>query len=141
MKFTRRHDLDPQTRIDIVKDVWMHQGIYGKMTQIAQAYHLSRTFLYQLSWAARYHLEALFSDPQHLVQPPDLLLEPWILSLRLEGNCTIPSISSIFKRFDYQPSSVGYLSEFLQDYGRSVPSTLSMEQKKVVFYRDLSNPS
>ena len=38
MKFTRRHDLDPQTRIEIVKDVWLHQGIYGKMTQIAQDY-------------------------------------------------------------------------------------------------------
>ena len=56
MKFTRRPDLDPQTRIDIVKDVWMNQGIYGKMTQIAQEYHISRTFLYQLSWAARHHL-------------------------------------------------------------------------------------
>ena len=134
MKFTRRPDLDPQTRIEIVKDVWIHQGIYGKMTQIAQAYHISRTFLYQLSWAARSHLEELFSDPQHLVQPPDDLLAPWILALRLEGNCTIPSISSIFNHFDYQPGSVGYLSEFLQDYGRSVPSTLSMAQKKVVVY-------
>ena len=134
MKFTRRHDLDPQTRIEIVKDVWINQGIYGKMTQIAQEYHISRTFLYQLSWAARYHLEDLFSDPQHLVQPPEDLLEPWILALRLEGKCSMPSISSIFKHFDYQPGSVGYLSEFLQDYGRSLPSTLSMAQKKVVFY-------
>jgi len=134
MKFTRRPDLDPQTRIEIVKHVWTNQGIYGKMTQIAQDYHISRTFLYQLSWAARHHLEDLFSDPQHLVQPPDLLLEPWILALRLEGNCSIPSISSIFKHFDYQPGSVGYLSEFLQGYGRCVPSTLSMAQKKVVFY-------
>jgi hypothetical protein len=134
MKFTRRPDLDPQTRIDIVKDVWINQGIYGKMVEIAQEYHISRTFLYQLSWAARYHLEELFSDPQHLIQPPDHLLEPWILALRLEGKCSIPSISSIFKHFDYQPGSVGYLSQFLQDYGRSVPSTLSMAQKKVVFY-------
>ena len=134
MKFTRRHDLDPQTRIEIVKDVWINQGIYGKMVQIAQEYQISRTFLYQLSWAARHHLEELFSDPQHLVQPPDCLLEPWILALRLEGKCSIPSISSIFKHFDYQPGSVGYLSEYLQDYGRSVPSTLSMAQKKVVFY-------
>jgi len=134
MKFTRRHDLDPQTRLAIVKDVWINQGIYGKMVEIAQAYHISRTFLYQLSWAARSHLEDLFSDPQHLVQPPDDLLEPWILSCRLEGKCSIPSISSIFKRFDYQPNSVGYLSECLQDYGRCVPSTLSMAQKKVVFY-------
>jgi hypothetical protein len=134
MKFTRRPDLDPQTRIDIVKDVWMNQGIYGKMTQIAQEHQISRTFLYQLSWAARYHLEDLFSDPQHLVEPSESLLEPWILALRLEGKCSIPSISSIFKHFDYQPGSVGYLSEFLQDYGRCVPSTLSMAQKKVVFY-------
>ena len=134
MKFTRRHDLDPQTRINIVKDVWIHQGIYGKMTQMAQDYQISRTFLYQLSWAARQHLEALFSDAPSLVEPPDFLIEPWILMLRLEGNCSLPSMSSIFKRFDYQPNSVGYLSKYLQDYGRSVPSTLSMEQKKVVFY-------
>jgi len=50
------------------------------MTQMAQDYHISRTFLYQLSWAARPHLEDLFSDPQHLVESPDFLLEPWILS-------------------------------------------------------------
>jgi hypothetical protein len=134
MKFTRRRDLDPQTRIDIVKDVWRHQGIYGKMTQIAQDYHISRTFLYQLSWAAQSHLEALFSDPNHLIEPPEFRLEPWILMLRLEGKCSIPSISSIFKHFDYLPNSVGYLSEYLQDYGNCVPSTLSMPHKKVVFY-------
>jgi hypothetical protein len=134
MKFTRRPDLDPQTRIEIVKHVWINQGIYGKMVQIAQEDQISRTLLYQLTWAARDHLEELFSDPQHLAQPPHLLLEPWILALRLEGKCSIPSISSIFQHFDYQPGSVGYLSEFLQDYGRSVPSTLSMSHKKVVFY-------
>src|SRR5918999_35484 len=134
MKFTRRHDLDPQTRIDIVKQVWINQGIYGKMTQIAQAYHISRTFLYQRRWAAGHPLEDLFSDPQHLVEFPNFLLEPWILSLRLEGKCTIASMSSIFKHFDYQPSSVGYLSEYLQDYGRCVPFTLSMPHQKVVVY-------
>jgi hypothetical protein len=134
MKLTRRHDLDPQTRIEIVKDVWLHQGIYGKMTQIAQASHISRTFLYQLSWAARHHLEDLLSDPQHLVEPPAFLLEPWMFMLRLEGHGSIPSLSSIFKHFDYEPNSVGSLSESLQDYGRSVPSTLSMPHQKVGFY-------
>jgi len=34
MKFTRRPDLDPDTRIEIVKLAWLHQGVYGKMTQI-----------------------------------------------------------------------------------------------------------
>jgi hypothetical protein len=120
-----------------VKHVWIHQGIYGKMTQMAQEYHISRTFLYQLSWAAKHHLADLFSDPQHLVEPPDVLLEPWILLWRLEGKGSIPSLSSIFKHFDSQPNSVGYLSAYLRDYGRCVPSTLSMPHKKVVF--DLSD--
>jgi hypothetical protein len=117
-----------------VQHVWINQGIYGKMTQIAHKYHISRTFLSQLSWAARHHLEDLFSDPQHLVEPPDLLLEPWMLLLRLEGKCSISSLSSLLKRMEYRPSSVGYLSDYLQDYGRCVPSTLSMPHKKVVFY-------
>jgi hypothetical protein len=134
MQFIRRPDLDPQTRIAIVKDVWTHQGIYGKMSELARSYRISRTFLYQLSWAAKHHLEELFSDPQHLIEPPELFLEPWILMLRLEGKCSIPSMASMFKHFDYQPNSVGYLSQYLQDYGRSIPSSLSMAEKKVVFY-------
>jgi hypothetical protein len=98
MKFTRRHDLDPQIRIDIVKLAWSHQGIYGKMTELAQTYQISRTFLDQLTWAAQHHLEDLFSDPQAVVTPPEALFEPLMLLARLEGNCSIPSLSSILKR-------------------------------------------
>ena len=134
MKFIRRHDVDPQTRIEIVKRAWQDQGIYGRMTEIAQAYHISRTFLYQLTWAAQHHLEDLFRDPQHLVEAPEPLLEPLILLLRLEGKCSIPSLSSIVKRLGYQPNSVGYLSGAFHAYGTSVPSTLSMAQTKLVFY-------
>jgi hypothetical protein len=82
-------------------------------TQIAQEYQISRTFLYQLSWAARHHLEDLFSALQHLFDPPDLFLAPWILLLRLVGKYTIPSLSSILKRMGYERNSVGYLSEYL----------------------------
>jgi hypothetical protein len=39
-------------------------------------------------------------------------------------------MSSIFKYFDYQPNSVGYLSQYLKDYGRSVPSTLRVAETK-----------
>jgi len=134
MKFTRRHDLDPQTRIDIVKDVWINQGVYGKMTQIAQDYHISRTFLYQLTWAAQQHLEMLFSDPQQVVIPSESLFEPLILLARLEGNCSIPSLSAILKRLEYRPNSIGYLSETFQAYGACAPSTLSMPQTQLVFY-------
>jgi len=134
MKFLRRHDLDPHTRIEMVKLAWLHQGIYGKMTQIAQDYHISRTFLYQLTWAAQHQLETLFSTPTSLAPGLQSPLEPLMLLLRLEAACSIPSLSSILKRLEYQPNSVGYLSESLQAYGRAVPSTLSMSQQTVVFY-------
>jgi hypothetical protein len=39
MQFIRRPDLDPHTRIHIVRLAWLHQGVYGKMTQIAKSYH------------------------------------------------------------------------------------------------------
>ena len=40
MKFIRRSDLEPQTRIDIVRLAWQGQGIYGKLTQLAREYHI-----------------------------------------------------------------------------------------------------
>lgn len=134
MQFIRRHDLTPHTRIELVRLAWLNQGIYGKMTQIAQDYHISRTFLYQLMWAANLQLETLFSDQKPHLQAPQPLLEPFILLLRLEGKCSIPSMSSILKYFQYQPNSVGYLSECFQHYGAALPSTLSMGKHTVVFY-------
>src|SRR4029450_8358224 len=52
----------------------------------------------------------------------------------LEGKCSIPSLSSILKYFQYQPNSVGYLSECFQHYGGALPSTLAMAEHTVVFY-------
>ena len=62
MKFIRRSDLAPHTRIDLVKLAWQGQGIYGKMTQLAREYHISRTFLYQMTWAAHHQLEISLPD-------------------------------------------------------------------------------
>jgi hypothetical protein len=61
-------------------------------------------------------------------------LEPLILLLRLEGKCSIPSLTSILQYFQYQPNSVGYLSERFHTYGAALPSTLAMAEHKVVFY-------
>ena len=46
------------------------------MTQIAQEYHISRTFLYQLILAANLQLETLFSDHKPHVENPHPLFEP-----------------------------------------------------------------
>jgi hypothetical protein len=134
MKFTRRPDLDAQTRIHIVMLAWLYQGFYGKMTQIAQSYQISRTFLYQLLCIANLQLETLFSDAKRLFQKDHRHVEQLILLLRLEGNCSLLSISSILKALQYHPNSVGYLSQFFHSAGQTLPSTLLMPSKKVVFY-------
>lgn len=134
MKFIRRHDLTPHTRIEMVRLAWLNQGLYGKMTQIAQEYQISRTWLYQLIWAANLQLETLFGDQKPHAQESPILFEPFILLLRLEGKCSLPSLASILKYFQYQPNSVGYLSECFQHYGAALPSTLAMAERTVVFY-------
>src|SRR5215467_5631351 len=134
MKFTRRPDLAPQTRIHIVMLAWLHQGVYGKMTQIANYYRISRTFLYQLLLAANLQLEGLFSDAKLLSQTDHQHLEQLLLLLRLEGKCALLSISSILKALQYHPDSLGYLSQFFHSAGQALPSTLLMPSKKLVFY-------
>ena len=134
MKFTRRPDLDPQTRIHIVMLAWFSQGVYGKMTEIARCYQISRTFLYQMLFMANLELETLFSDERRLTGADTHRLEPLIVLLRLEGKCSLGSMASILQALSYAPHSVGYLSELFQRYGRSVPSTLSMARPKFVFY-------
>ncbi len=134
MKFTRRPDLDPHTRIEIVRLAWLYQGIYGEMTQIAQTYLISRTFLYQLLLAANLQLEVLFSDEKLLFQKDHQHFEQLLLLLRLEGKCSLLSISSILKALEYHPNSLGYLSQFFQSAGQTLSSTLVMPSKKLVFY-------
>ncbi|MBF0353552.1 MAG: hypothetical protein HQM11_21175, partial [SAR324 cluster bacterium] len=134
MKFVRRMDLTAQTRIDIALLAMVWQGCYGKMTQIAQQHHISRTFLYQLLATASLHLAVLFSDKRELPTKDPGSLHKMILLLRLEGHCSLQSISDILRQLDLAPHSVGYLSEFLQQTGRRLPSTLTMASKKFVFY-------
>jgi hypothetical protein len=134
MKFTRRPDLDPQTRIHIVKRAWLNQGVYGQMTQIAKYYQISRAFLYQLLLAANLQLEVLLSDAKLLLQKDHRHLAQLILLLRLEGQCSLLSIASIVKALEYHPNSVGYLSQFFHSAGQALPSALVMPSKTWVFY-------
>src|SRR5438445_6558506 len=134
MKFTRRHDLEPQTRIHIVMLAWLHQGVYGKMTEIAKAYQISRTFLYQLLLMANLQLETLFNSEKLLFQKDHYHLDQLLFLLRLEGKCSLLSIASILKALEYHPNSVGYLSQFFHSAGQTLPSTLVIPSKKWVFY-------
>lgn len=134
MKFIRRADLDLQTRIHIVMLAWLHQGVYGKMTEIAKLYQISRTFLYQLLFMAHLHLETLLSDEKLLCQKDQQRFEHLLLLLRLEGKCSLLSIAAILKALDYQPNAVGSLSQFFHSAGQTLPSILMMPSKTLVFY-------
>ena len=105
MKFTRRSDLDPQTRIHIVMLAWLHQGIYGKMTEIANTYLISRTFLYQLVLAANLQLEMLFSDEKLLLQKDHQHFEHLLLLLRLEGTLGRKLLASEYL-FDFESPAI-----------------------------------
>src|SRR2546429_6546467 len=53
--------------------------------------------------------------------------------LRLEGKCSLLSIASILQALEYHPHSVGYLSQFFHSVGQTLPSTLVIPSKKLVF--------
>src|SRR2546425_13029265 len=130
MKFMRRPDLDCQTRVHIVMLAWLHQGVYGKMTQIAHSYQISRTFLYQLIFMANLQLETLFSDEKLLFQKDHRHLEQLLLLLRLEGKCSLLSIASIVQALEYHPHSVGYLSRFFGlDHGIGHLASMSPHER------------
>ena len=134
MKFMRRPELDPQTRIQIVMTAWLHQGGYGKMTKIAKLYQISRTFLSHLLLMANLQLETLFSEEKLLLHKDHCHLAQLLVLLRLEGKCSLLSIASILQALEYHPHSVGYLSQFFHRAGQALPPTLVIPSKTLVCY-------
>jgi len=118
----------------IVMLAWLHQGVYGKMTEIAKYYQISRTFLYQLLFMVNRQLETLCSDAKRLVSQDHHPFEQLIVLLRLEGTCSLLSIAAMVKALEYHPNSVGSLSQFFHSAGQALPSTLVMPSKTFVFY-------
>ena len=95
MKFMRRPDLDTQTRIEMVMQAWLHQGLYSKMTPSARSYQISRTFLSQLLCTANLHWPRRFGALHPRVETPGLQVEQLAMVLRLAGTGSIASIGEI----------------------------------------------
>ncbi len=139
MKFLRRPDLDTKTRIDIALAAYLNQGIYGTITSLAQAYKVSRLFVYQLLWIFSLTLKESFELPT--IKPEiqnQLTLDKAILLLRLEGKCPIQSISSILQHFGYPFYSTGYISQRLSFFATRLKNTLNIGDtvKFAVFLSD-----
>ena len=135
MKFVRRPDLTPDTRIHIAMLALLCQGTYGGMSQLANQYAISRTFLYQLLNSAVLYLSVCFSDgPELDPKLPDRDWHALVLLLRLEGQCSLSSITAILNYQGITPACQGTLSERFRLDGAQLPNTLSTDQPTHILY-------
>ena len=120
MKFMRRPDIDTVARVTIAVQAFLGLGVYGEITRIARFYQVSRLFVYKLLWQllALYTLEVC--DPLS-AQAIRKEVDRYILLLRLEGQCSLESISQIIKQLGLPNASVGYISQRLTAYARTLP--------------------
>ncbi|MBF0103640.1 MAG: hypothetical protein HQK77_22300 [Desulfobacterales bacterium] len=120
MKFKRRPDLDNLTRLQIAVQAFLCQGVYGEITRLSNFYKVSRLFVYKLLWQLIFIYELEVTEP---VPQKSLCLEidRAILLLRLEGHCSLESISQIIKQLGMPFSSISYISQRLTDYACRLP--------------------
>jgi len=120
MKFLRRPDLDTVTRVHIAAQAFLSLGVYGEITRIAQAYRVSRLFVYKLVWQLRLLYELAEAD----LRTPEAIrteVDRHILLLRLEGHCALERMSQILRQLGLPFASVGYISQRLAAYARALP--------------------
>lgn len=145
-KFIRRADLTAFIRLHIAFTVLLARQTrqWGTVTQLARQYLISRTFVYMLAVTLEQTSQIVFGEQLSPAAAVAVVKEEqfpyrYMLSLRLEGHCSIGAISTIMKRFDVENSSAGKISQTLHDIGALLPNTLSThdgEIQLVVFLSD-----
>jgi hypothetical protein len=120
MKFMRRPALDNLTRVEIAVQAVLRMGVYGEITRIAQAYQVSRLFVYKLVWQLLTGYALRVCEPSS-TQAIRKEVAQHILLLRLEGHCSLERISHIIKQLGLSNASVGYISQRLTAYARALP--------------------
>jgi len=142
LKFARRPDLTPELRLAIAYSALeaLQNRKWGKITELARYYMVSRTFVYMLASLLAAASVIVFSATPAIAHVTNHLLPfAYMLALRMEGRCSIEAISALMKRFDVSFSSVGTVSQYLKYFGSLLSNTLSAkpdEIKLVVFLSD-----
>jgi len=105
---------------------------WGKITSLAKAYKISRAFIYSLIDVVKKNLPKLFSPQlqQKIISKKELFSK--MLSYRMEGRCSIESISSIMKREKLALSSVGMVSQTLSSIGTLLPKKIDSSNKNTI---------
>jgi len=141
-KFMRRPEINPSHRLQIasIAHMAMINRQWGTITNIAKQYMISRTFVYMLATTLSEVDSIIFGTaPQPGLTSEKELAFKYMLSLRLEGRCSLGSISKIMERFDISLDSTGSISQYLTYFGSLVPNTLSTNNSEiqlVVFLSD-----
>jgi hypothetical protein len=141
-KFIRRADLSIMDRTHIAYTaLWAQQYKYwGIITELAAEYMISRTFVYMLANTLSETGSIIFGDNNFNQTTIDAKLPFYhMLSLRMEGRCSIGATSTIMNRFDVNLASTGSISQYLTCFGSFLPNTLTMkndEIQMVVFLSD-----
>ncbi len=141
-KFIRRIDLSPIIRLNIAFAAVMakRNGTWGTITRLSDTYAISRTFVYILADMLERTSEIIFGYKTHDEPADDFkAICSYMLSLRMEGRCSIDSSSTIMERFGKSPSASGSISRYLKYFGSVVPDTLCSvdnEIKMAVFASD-----
>jgi hypothetical protein len=130
-KFARRKDLTPEKRLQIA--YMALQGVWGVITQLSREFMISRTFIYKLMKDLKKITETVFGKcKKHFDESIKQKAISLILCLRLEGRCSINSISQILKRIGISKyNAVGSISQILTFAGNSLSNTLVNEDSDV----------
>ena len=134
--FTRRSDLTSEIRLNIgvaalsatINKQW------GTVTHLAEQYDVSRTFIYFLKNSLKNVAKFIF-DETRIDTLSSTLRENVIetmLSLRVEGGCSIGGISTIMKRQGLDLSSTGSVSQTLSAIGGLLPMTMTISEASIV---------
>jgi len=133
-KFIRREDLTESIRSYIaVRGFWAKQNSqYGIITNLSRQFNVSRPFVYDAISSLEEVLPIIFnksSSETNSLDERNALHH--ILSLRLEGRCSLEAISTVMKQFKLANNSVGFISQALKKIGSLLSNTLINEDKNV----------
>lgn len=135
--FTRRNDLTNEIRLSIASDA-LHaimNRTWGTITNLADKYRISRTFIYSLAHTLKEAGLFLYDEATEFMptQSHRQLSIEMMLSLRLEGQSSLGAIATIMKRFGNQLSEMGSISQILSCIGGLLPMTLSAENDNIQY--------
>lgn len=133
-KFLRRKEITDAIRghIAVSGFLAMQNSQYGLITNLSRQFNVSRTFVYDAISSLKAVFSIIFNKaPSKTNSVDEKKVLSYILSLRLEGKCSIESISNLMKRFGLANNSTGFISQYLKHVGSLLPGTLINKEENI----------